>query len=142
MEVGRQEVRHSGAPAPSCPCFRRFRRPCVGFRPVDHGLGCRYLVWRLSGTLNLQFPLSTGWNPPLLVAELMLLGHGWFSPWLSRFGGGDGREAIAATTRLEAARSRAPQTLPSVAVLVPSRGEAAEVIERCPPGCLAIKEPK
>jgi cellulose synthase (UDP-forming) len=106
-------------------------------------LGGRYLVWRLSSTLNLQSPLSTGLSLLLLVAELLLLGHGWLQLWLSCLGGSDGRQAIAAAaTRLEAARSRAPETLPTVAVLVPSRGEPVEVIERCLRGCLAIDYPR
>ncbi|MEB3259957.1 MAG: glycosyltransferase [Cyanobacteriota bacterium] len=106
-------------------------------------LGSRYLVWRLTSTLNLHSPLSTGLSVLLLAAELLLLSHGLLQVWLSCLGGSDGSEAIAAAAaRLEVDRTRAPQRLPSVAVLVPSRGEPAAVIERCLRGCLAIDYPR
>jgi cellulose synthase (UDP-forming) len=106
-------------------------------------LGSRYLVWRLGSTLNLRTPLSTGLSVLLLMAELLLLSHGLLQVWLSCLGGSDGGEAIAeATARVEVERSRAPRDLPSVGVLVPSRGEPAAVIERCLRGCLAIDYPR
>jgi len=106
-------------------------------------LGSRYLVWRLTSTLNVHSPLSTALSVLLLAAELLLLSHGFLQVWLSCLGGSDGSAAIAAATaRLEVDRRRAPQRLLSVAVLVPSRGEPAAVIERCLRGCLAIDYPR
>ncbi|MFN7819158.1 MAG: glycosyltransferase, partial [Cyanobacteriota bacterium] len=106
-------------------------------------LGIRYLAWRLGSTLNLSSPLATGLSVLLLAAEWMLLGHGLLQVWLSCLGGSDGRRAIAdAAAGLEADRRERPEQLPSVAVLVPSRGEPLALIERCLRGCLAIDYPQ
>jgi cellulose synthase (UDP-forming) len=79
----------------------------------------------------------------LLAAEWMVLGHGLLQVWLSCLGGSDGRRAIAdAAAGLEADRRERPEQLPSVAVLVPSRGEPLALIERCLRGCLAIDYPQ
>lgn len=105
-------------------------------------LGARYLLWRLTSTLNLSSPLATGLSVLLLAAEWMLLGHGLLQVWLCCLGGSDGRRQIAAAAaRLEALRQGPPERLPSVAVLVPSRGEPLALIERCLRGCLAMDYP-
>ena len=106
-------------------------------------LALRYLPWRVGGTLNLETPLSVGLSVLVLVAELMLLGHGLLQIGLGALGGSDGRrETEAAAARLAADRLAHPERVPEVAVLVPSWGEPPELIERCLRGCLALDYPK
>ncbi|MEB3333362.1 MAG: glycosyltransferase [Cyanobacteriota bacterium] len=110
-------------------------------------LAVRYLPWRLGSSLNLRSPLAAALSLLLLTAELMLLGHGLLQVWLGCLGGSDGLREIEmaaeslAAQRREAERLGEPQRLPSVAVLMPSRGEPLEVIERGLRGCLAMDYP-
>ena len=103
----------------------------------------RYLPWRLGGTLNLHTPQAAVLSVALLLAELMLLGHGLLQVWLNALGASDGRAEIeAAAERLAALRLASPDQLPAVAVLVPTRGEPVELVTRALRGALALDYPR
>lgn len=93
-------------------------------------LAARYGAWRLTASLNLASPLSTGLSVLLLLAELLLLLETFLQLWFS----------------LKPARPLPP--LPAgvsadlgVDVLVPTCGEPLPVVERCLRGCLAMEHP-
>jgi cellulose synthase (UDP-forming) len=96
-------------------------------------LAVHYLLWRLTGTLNLSSPLAAVISLAALLAELVLLATGLlqlgFSLWPPRKPGS------------AALPEQPPHELPAVDVLVPSYGEPAELIERCLRGCLAMDYP-
>jgi cellulose synthase (UDP-forming) len=106
-------------------------------------LSGRYLLWRTTTTLNLTTPTATALSLLLLAAEVILLGHGLLQLWLTWF-----REPPVAEEADQAARQLDqriwwhPQGLQAVDVLVPSRGEPLEVVERCLRGCLALDYPR
>ncbi|MFU8886055.1 MAG: glycosyltransferase [Cyanobacteriota bacterium] len=127
------------------------RRPetaqAIGFRrsaiAVITLLSGRYLLWRSTNTLNLTAPGASALSVLLLAAEVTLLGHGLLQLWLAWF-----REPPVAEEAEQAARElderilRHPQRLQAVDVLVPSRGEPLELVERCLRGCLALDYPR
>ncbi|MFM7169890.1 MAG: glycosyltransferase [Cyanobium sp.] len=106
-------------------------------------LAIRYVPWRMGNTLNLDNPQAACLSVVLLMAEFLLLGHGFLLMWLSALGGADSRGEIeAAATRLEADRLTCPGDLSTVAVLVPTFGEPQELVLRCLRGALALDYPK
>ncbi|MCP9917582.1 glycosyltransferase [Cyanobium sp. ATX 6F1] len=99
-------------------------------------LGLRYLLWRLSSTLNLATPEAAGLSLLMLVAELVLLTNGFLQLGLTWFP----HRPLAEPNAPPPAGPGEP-AWPSVDVLVPSYGEPPELIERCLRGCLAIDYP-
>ena len=96
-----------------------------------------YLHWRLTASLNLDSPLSTGLSWLLLTAEAWLLLSGLLPLLLSWRRFDDGRAAADAA----AARWRANDWRPHVDVLVPTCGEPLPVLARCLLGCSGLSYP-
>ena len=97
----------------------------------------RYLLWRLTDSLNLATPLAAGLSVLLLLAEGWLLLSGLLPLLLSwrRFSDGR-READAAQQQWQAGSWR-----PWVDVLIPTCGEPLPVLERCLLGCSQLHYP-
>jgi cellulose synthase (UDP-forming) len=102
------------------------------------GLTLRYMHWRVTGSLNLATPLSTGLSVLLLLAEGWLLLSGLLPLLLAWRRFSDGRaEADAAQARWQAGSWR-----PWVDVLIPTCGEPLPVLERCLLGCSSLTYPR
>jgi cellulose synthase (UDP-forming) len=96
-----------------------------------------YLHWRVTASLNLATPLSTGLSWLLLVAEAWLLLSGMLPLLLSWRRFDDGRAAADAAE----AKWRDSSWRPRVDVLVPTCGEPLAVLERCLLGCSTLHYP-
>ncbi|MFM1811572.1 MAG: hypothetical protein RLZZ336_510 [Cyanobacteriota bacterium] len=96
-----------------------------------------YLQWRLTASLNLATPLSTGLSWLLLVAEAWLLLSGLLPLLLSWRRFDDGR----ATADAAESRWRTSDWRPHVDVLVPTCGEPLPVLARCLLGCSSLNYP-
>lgn len=131
-------------------------------------LGVRYLIWRVTDTLNLASPLAATISVLALLAEALLLGSGFlellFSLWLPRPGGAaaeqaagtlpesplrrPGQQASGQSTSTLPDVSLPPSALPgaeaplAVDVLIPTYGEPAELIQACLLACLALDHPR
>lgn len=107
------------------------------------GLTGLYLLWRLSATLNLSSPLATALSLLLLLAEAVLLGHGLLQLLLAWFPLPPVAQEVERAAQRLAQRSRQPSgNLPWVDVVVPSCGEAPDLVERSLRGCLALAYPR
>ncbi|MCT0198648.1 glycosyltransferase [Synechococcus sp. CS-1325] len=106
-------------------------------------LGGRYLIWRIGSTLNLTSAAGTALSLTMLAAELILLVTGLLQLWLAWARQPPvAEEAAAAERALQRRIAWQPAQVPSVDVLVPSRGEPLELIERCLRGCLGLDYPR
>ncbi|MFM9102397.1 MAG: glycosyltransferase, partial [Cyanobium sp.] len=133
-------------------------------------LGLRYLIWRVTDTLNLASPLAATISVLALLAEALLLGSGFlellFSLWLPRPASRTSPTMQAAGTLPESplrrpgqqASGQSTSTLPDVPltpsalpgaepplavdVLIPTYGEPAELIQACLKACLALDHPR
>ena len=106
-------------------------------------LGVRYLAWRLGSTLNLTSAAGTTLSLTMLMAELILLSTGLLQLWLTWVSQPPlAPEAAAAERALQRRITWQPGQVPAVDVLVPSKGEPPELIERCLRGCLAMDYPR
>jgi cellulose synthase (UDP-forming) len=97
-------------------------------------LAVRYGIWRVSSTLDLSNPLAAVLSLGMLLAEFLLLASTHLQLWFSL--------ALPARPPTRSPADLPHGYLPSVAVLVPTYGEPAALIERCLRGCLAIDYPR
>ncbi len=106
-------------------------------------LSVRYLLWRSTSTLNLTSGEATALSLLLLAAEVILLCHGLLQLWLAWFREPPiAEEADQAVQRLEHQIRCESRRLARVDVVVPSRGEPLELLERSLRGCLALEYPR
>jgi len=106
-------------------------------------LSGRYLGWRVAATLNLTSSSAAALSLLLLAAEFSLLGHGLLQLWLAWFREPPvAAEADQAAEQLERRIAWDPRRLLVVDVLVPTRGEPLELVERSLRGCLALDYPR
>ena len=101
-------------------------------------LTLRYLVWRVSDSLNLSSTLSTALSLVLLLAEGWLLLTGLIPLWLAWRPFPDRRHEADARWR----QWQQSSWRPSVDILVPTRGEPLAVLERSLVGCCAQTYPR
>ncbi len=94
-------------------------------------LTARYLVWRLSASLNLTTALSTSLSLLLLLSEGWLLLTGLVPLWLAWRSFPDRRNEVEECEQ----RWRASGWRPWVDILVPTKGEPLAVLERTLVGC-------
>ena len=106
-------------------------------------LSGRYLLWRATSTLNLVSAEATALSLLLLAAEVILVGHGVLQLGLAWFRQPPiAAEAHQAAQRLERQIRCESTRLARVDVVVPSRGEPLELLERSLRGCLALEYPR
>ena len=94
-------------------------------------LTARYLVWRVSDSLNLSSTLSTALSLVLLLAEGWLLLTGLIPLWLAWRPFPDRRQEAQERWR----QWQQSSWRPNVDILVPTRGEPLAVLERSLVGC-------
>jgi cellulose synthase (UDP-forming) len=106
-------------------------------------LSGRYLLWRVTSTLNLVSAEATALSLLLLAAEVILVGHGVLQLGLAWFRQPPiAEEAHQAAQRLERRIRCESGRLARVDVVVPSRGEPLALLERSLRGCLALEYPR
>jgi hypothetical protein len=106
-------------------------------------LSGRYLLWRATSTLNLVSAEATALSLLLLAAEVILVGHGVLQLGLAWFRQPPIAEEVhQAAQRLEHQIRCESRRLARVDVVVPSRGEPLEVLERSLRGYLALEYPR
>ena len=104
-------------------------------------LGARYLLWRLTSTLNTTSTTSLFFSVLLLLAECWLLIHAGLQLVLSLAPDQGSAERIARAEQ-DLRRRRADHGWqPAVDVLVPTCGEPFQLIERCLRGCCHLDYP-
>ena len=85
-------------------------------------LGARYLLWRVTATLNLSTPLASGLSLLLLACELLLLGSNLLQLWFS-------------LAPEEPPNPGELRETPAVDVLLPCCGEPLPVVRRSLRAC-------
>ncbi len=104
-------------------------------------LAGRYLLWRVTATLNLASPTATALSLLTLVAEALVIAAAFPQLWFSMLPVPDPAPQVERAAAALAERMQRGGSVPTVDVLVPSCGEPVELLERSLRGALDLDYP-
>ncbi|MEB3266011.1 MAG: glycosyltransferase [Cyanobacteriota bacterium] len=104
-------------------------------------LAGRYLLWRVTATLNLTSPAAAALSLLTVAAEALVVAAAFPQLWFSLLPQSPWRERVEGASVALSERIAARTPVPEVDVLVPSYGEPVALLERCLRGALALDYP-